>query len=74
MIEPNETPAPRSKHLIPGAVTANAAPPSTAAHGGPTREGHSNGLRVHAIVFGSISLAVFIVLATALIFIASGRM
>jgi hypothetical protein len=74
MTEPTETPAPGPKHLLQGVVSAHAVRPSTIPHGGPTREGHSNGLRVHAIVFGAISLGVLVVLGVALLIITSGTM
>ena len=72
MIKPNERTSAGPKHALPSGVTTRAVRPSTLARGGPTRVGHSNGLRIHAIVFGAISLGVLIVLGVTLMII--GRM
>lgn len=74
MSKPNETPAPESKNLLPSEKTSASASSSTVAREGQTRKGHSNGLRVHSIVFGSISLGVLVVLVVALLVIAGSRM
>ncbi len=74
MTEPNETPAPESKDVAPSEVTANVVQPSGVPRGGPTRKGHSNGLRVHSIVFGTIALGVLIALGVALLIIAGSDM
>ena len=72
MFEPDETPKAQSRHLIPSGVFANVKLPPVIAHAGPTRKGHSNGLRVHAILFGTMSTVVVVVLTLAFIFIAGG--
>jgi hypothetical protein len=74
MTQPNETPAPESKKLLASEVSANLMRPSAPAHRGATRKGHSNGLKVHSIVFGAISLAVLVALLIAFAVIASTRM
>ncbi len=74
MTQPNETPVPESKDLLSSEVTASPVTSSADAHGGATRKGHSNGLKVHSIVFGAISLGVLVVLVVALLIIAAGRM
>ena len=74
MPESNETPVARPKHLLPTEATANVALPAPVDHGGATRIGHSNGLRVHSIVFAATSLLVLVALGVALFIIADGRM
>ncbi|MFL6108667.1 MAG: hypothetical protein ACJ72L_17040 [Marmoricola sp.] len=74
MTHPNETPAPESNDRLGGEVTANLEHPSDFANEGATRKGHSNGLKVHSIVFGAIALAALIALLVAFVVIASDRM
>lgn len=72
MIEPDEAPRAQSRHLIPSAVFANVKLPPVIAHAGPTRRGHSNGLRVHAILFGTMCTVVLVVLTVVFTVIAGG--
>ena len=74
MTKPNQTPVPESSDRPPSDVTTSLEGPSLVAHQGATRKGHSNGLKVHSIVFGVIALAALVALLAAFVVIASDKM
>lgn len=74
MNESNRSSTTSSKHLLSSDALARAVFPAAVAHGGPTRKGHGNGWKLHAVVFGTLSLAVMAMLAFTFVVVAGGRM
>lgn len=69
MSELDGAPERRAKHLLPSTAISSVTIPGFVPHGGPTRKGHSNGLRVHGTIFAALSLAVLTALVAVFVII-----
>ena len=69
-----ETPAPESADVLASEVSTSSKLPPKSVRPGATRKGHSNGLKIHSIVFGSIALGVLVALLVAIVVIAGDTM